>query len=40
MFEVVAIVGPEYKAAPTYDKLRGSLLQGEKSDHTSQIGKA
>jgi hypothetical protein len=36
MFEVVAIVGPWYKA-PTYDELRGPLLQGEKSQCTNKL---
>jgi hypothetical protein len=36
MFDVVAIVGPGYKA-PTYDELRGPILQNEKVDCTSRL---
>jgi hypothetical protein len=36
MFDVVAIVGLGYKA-PTYDELRGPILQNEKVDCTSRL---
>jgi hypothetical protein len=37
MFEVVAIVGPKYKD-PSYNELRGPLLQGEKVNCTNRLG--
>jgi hypothetical protein len=37
MFEVVAIVGPRYKG-PSYNDLRGPLLQGEKVECTKRLG--
>jgi hypothetical protein len=37
MFEVVAIVGPGYRG-PSYNELRGPLLQGEKTDCTKRLG--
>jgi hypothetical protein len=36
MFEVVAIVGPRYKG-PSYNDLRGPLLQGEKVDYIKRL---
>jgi hypothetical protein len=36
MFEVVTIVGPEYKP-PTYEELRGPILQNEKVDCTQRL---
>jgi hypothetical protein len=36
MFEVVATIGPGYKA-PTYDELRGHLLQQKKSNCTCKL---
>jgi hypothetical protein len=36
MFDVVAIVGPGYKA-PTYDELKGLILQNEKVDCTHRL---
>jgi hypothetical protein len=36
MFDVVAIIGPEYKA-PTYDELRGPILRNEKVDCTRRL---
>ena len=36
MFEVVAIVGPGYKP-PTYEELRGSILDDVKVDCTSRL---
>jgi hypothetical protein len=37
MFEVAAIVGPGYRG-PSYNELRGPLLQGEKVDCTKRLG--
>jgi hypothetical protein len=37
MFEVVAIVGPRYKG-PSFNDLRGPLLQGEKTNCTKRLG--
>eukprot|EP00253_Pinus_taeda_P027256 PITA_27256 len=36
MFDVVVVIGPRYKA-PTFAKLRGPLLQDEKTDCTSRL---
>jgi hypothetical protein len=36
MFDVVTIIGPEYKA-PTYDELRGPILPNEKLDCTYRL---
>jgi hypothetical protein len=36
MFDAVAIVGPGYKA-PTYDELRGPILQNDKVNCTSRL---
>jgi hypothetical protein len=36
MFEVVAIVGSGYRG-PSYQDLRGRLLQGEKTDYTERL---
>jgi hypothetical protein len=37
MFEVAAIVGPRYKG-PSFNDLRGLLLQGEKANCTKKLG--
>jgi hypothetical protein len=37
MFEVAAIVGPGYRG-PSFNDLRGPLLQGEKTDCTKRLG--
>ena len=36
MFEAVAIVGPRYKP-PTYEELRGPIIDDEKVDCTSRL---
>jgi hypothetical protein len=36
MFDAVVVVGPRYKA-PTYEELRGPILQNEKLDYASRL---
>jgi hypothetical protein len=36
MFDAVVVVGPEYKA-PTYEELRGLILQNEKIDYARRL---
>jgi hypothetical protein len=36
MFEAASIVGPGYKP-PTYEELRGAILQNEKADCTQRL---
>ena len=37
MFDVVVVVGPGYKA-PTFQDLRGPILQAKKVDYTRMVG--